>query len=66
MPGHVMGKTKNGEASNGVTYPDVAPYYVLKVTAGLKNFGARAGPGKPSGAGLKRVETKPAAIGHAA
>jgi NADPH-dependent curcumin reductase CurA len=24
MPGHVMGKTKNGEASNGVTYPDVA------------------------------------------
>jgi len=23
-PGHVMGKTKNGEASNGVTYPDVA------------------------------------------
>jgi hypothetical protein len=33
---HVMGKTKNGEASNGATYPDVAPYSVLKVTAGLK------------------------------
>ena len=24
MRGHVMGKTKNGEASNGATYPDVA------------------------------------------
>jgi hypothetical protein len=30
------GKTKSGEASNGATYPDVAPYSVLKVTAGLK------------------------------
>jgi hypothetical protein len=36
MRGHVMGKTKNGEASNGATYPDVASYSVLKVTAGLK------------------------------
>ena len=36
MPGHVMGKTKNGEASNGVTYPEVALYSVLKVVAGLK------------------------------
>ena len=24
MRGHVMGKTKSGEASNGATYPDVA------------------------------------------
>jgi hypothetical protein len=36
LRGHVMGKTKNGEASNGATYPDVTPYSVLKVTAGLK------------------------------
>jgi hypothetical protein len=56
MPGHVMGKTKNGEASNGVTYPDVALYSVLKVTAGFKNVVARSGPAKPSGSGLKRVK----------
>jgi hypothetical protein len=30
------GKTKNGEASNGVTYPDVTLTPVLKVTAGLE------------------------------
>jgi hypothetical protein len=35
MRGHVMGKTKSGEASNGATYPDVA-LTPCKVTAGLK------------------------------
>jgi hypothetical protein len=30
------GEIKNSEASNGATYPDVALYSVLKVTAGLK------------------------------
>jgi hypothetical protein len=30
--GHVMARTKNGEASNGVTYPDVA-LNVLKIAA---------------------------------
>ena len=33
--GHVMGKTKSGEASNGATSPDVAPHSVFKITAGL-------------------------------
>jgi hypothetical protein len=36
MRGHVMGKTKSGEASNGATSPDVAPHSVFKETAGLK------------------------------
>jgi hypothetical protein len=54
--GHVMGRTKNGEASNGVTYPDVAPFSVLKGNRRIKNFVARSGPGKPSGSGLKRVK----------
>jgi hypothetical protein len=42
-----MGKTKNGEASNGVTYPDVAPYSVLKVTAGLKISSAQVQQSRP-------------------
>ena len=32
----------------------------------INNFVARSGPGKLSGSGLKPVETRPAAIGHAA
>jgi hypothetical protein len=54
MPGHMVGKTKNGEASNGVTYPDVAPLLRAQGNRRIKNFVAGSGLGKPSGSGLKR------------
>jgi hypothetical protein len=52
---HAMGKTKNGEASNGATSREVAPYSVLKVTAGLRISSAQVQESRP-GTGLKLVK----------